>query len=431
MIDWNKPACKLPLTNNEWSTEQWLGVTIGGKYDIENSPEVVIGEGATSVVYEGHQRDVTDRKVAIKRFRTTFKSKNGWALESKILGKIVSNNVIKVFDVGNSPSPWIATELIQEALPLDQFADYYGLNTHERIVLLMGVCDGILDIHNVECVHADIKPNNILVSPRVDREILPTPKIVDVGIARLLNAPNGNLSGQGTPLYRSPEVEKGKPATAQSDIYAFGILLKTFVIKHLTPEDGELYMKGLMYLYEKFTARDRRKRWRSMKIIQNELYYIERNLKENSRRHSTERLTIEEFDDEEEKKKDRMYELDRQDAIEQNKLMIIRGRRGSRLKATRKEVTRKKATRKKATRKKATRKKAVRKKAKRKNLGRNVITRTNFNKTNSISDKTEHPETERKTSECNATLVTCKELTGEKLDNLIQRLTAYSDKRKR
>ena len=36
MVNWDKTAGKLPLDHNEWSSEQWLGKTIGdGRYRLE------------------------------------------------------------------------------------------------------------------------------------------------------------------------------------------------------------------------------------------------------------------------------------------------------------------------------------------------------------------------------------------------------------
>ena len=79
-------------------------------------------------------------------------------------------------------------------------------------------------IHANGVTHRDVKPANVLLTDAGDGA---TAKLVDFGIAQLIDAPRLTQTGLaiGTAAYVSPEQVSGLPVGGASDIYSLGLVL--------------------------------------------------------------------------------------------------------------------------------------------------------------------------------------------------------------
>jgi len=92
--------------------------------------------------------------------------------------------------------------------------------------VVVQVAEVLAFAHARGIVHRDVKPENI----RMRRDLSgPRVKVLDFGIARLMNQGAVRLTGEGllagTPRYMAPEQIRDLPLDARTDVYALGLLL--------------------------------------------------------------------------------------------------------------------------------------------------------------------------------------------------------------
>ncbi len=104
----------------------------------------------------------------------------------------------------------------------------FGL-TH-LIQIFKCVADGMVQMHRRQIYHADLKPNNIMVSKFGEV------KIIDFGLAWVRGENKDRI--QGTPEYMAPEQLSKKTVNEKTDVYNFGATMYRMVTHHLPPSVG-------------------------------------------------------------------------------------------------------------------------------------------------------------------------------------------------
>ncbi|MFL6334767.1 MAG: protein kinase domain-containing protein [Pyrinomonadaceae bacterium] len=172
------------------------------------------GEFRQQVALKVVRRSLADAELA-RRFRR----------ERQILATLNHPNIAHLLDGGMSADgePFLAMEYV-EGERINDYCAARDLSVHERLRLFLEVCRGVAYAHRHLVVHRDLKPSNMLV--REDG----TPKLLDFGIAKLLDAEQSGESTQAvlrafTLEYASPEQLRGQNVTTASDIYSLGVVL--------------------------------------------------------------------------------------------------------------------------------------------------------------------------------------------------------------
>jgi len=191
----------------------------------------VLGEGGMGKVYLATRADELYRQeVAIKLMNTGFRPARAMLLrfsaERQILANLNHPNIARLLDGGMTPDglPYLVMEYV-DGVSIDEYCRQNRLSVSERLKLFATVCAAVDYAHKNLVVHRDIKPGNILVT----REGVP--KLLDFGIAKLLDAESGDPARTETaervmtPEYASPEQVRGDSVTTASDVYALGVLL--------------------------------------------------------------------------------------------------------------------------------------------------------------------------------------------------------------
>ena len=235
----------------------------------------VLGQGGMGSVYLGYDT-VLERDVAIKLLRdraTDDDARLRFLTEARAIARLDHPNVIAIFRAGTTRAgyPYLVQELVR-GHSLDRIA--LPVAPERAIAIGLGIARGLAAAHRRGILHRDVKPANVMIDDAG------TPKLLDFGVAKLTRrdaperpapAPSAPPTGLdptvqarsvaetmdlgpralpspepahaaaepsehgtpettagaivGTPRYMAPEIWRGEPATARSDLYSLGALL--------------------------------------------------------------------------------------------------------------------------------------------------------------------------------------------------------------
>lgn len=184
------------------------------------------GSGGMAVIYKAVDQ-VLGRTVAIKILRPSLTKDPSFLTRFRNEARAVANlshpNIVTVHDVGSDgDTQYIVMEFV-EGQDLKKIIRSEGILTVRRTLdLAIQICAGIGFAHRAGLVHADVKPQNILVTKD---DIV---KVTDFGIAQALTDTQPMTRQDvvwGSPHYFSPEQARGEKPTPASDVYAIGIVM--------------------------------------------------------------------------------------------------------------------------------------------------------------------------------------------------------------
>ena len=203
-----------------------IGRTLG-HYRIEAS----LGEGGMGVVYRARDTRL-ERDVALKLL--SEKERAGGASrrlldEARAASALNHPHVATVYEVGEAGGhSYIAMEYVA-GRPLNQQIPADGLPVEQVLRYGQQIASALTHAHERGIIHRDLKSANVVITPEGHA------KVLDFGLAQRLGMELAEATQSreasaapvvaGTLAYMAPEVLRGEPADARSDIWSLGVVL--------------------------------------------------------------------------------------------------------------------------------------------------------------------------------------------------------------
>lgn len=204
---------------------------------------------------EGFRRTVAVKRI-LKHLSVSREHREMFVQEAKLTATLDHPNIVHVYDFGEDGAGlFLVLEWVEglTARDLIQLLNEYGQKPSAALATAIGieVLKALEAAHentitmpdgsesNAPIIHRDISPSNVLLSVRG------VTKLADFGLARAMHSTISSMTPagivKGKLAYMAPEILRGKPACAQTDVYSTGVLLwELLSCKRLFQGEGEV-----------------------------------------------------------------------------------------------------------------------------------------------------------------------------------------------
>jgi eukaryotic-like serine/threonine-protein kinase len=200
-----------------------------GKFSVVET----LGSGAHSSILHV-RRDEDGKDYALKLVPIDGKDDLKYLEQAKHefrVGQMLNHpNLVKVYclelEQGWFSGPKKAKLLIEyvPGTPMDQLT---LMRLPKMLRVFERIADGLTHMHKQGVIHADLKPNNLILGRGT------AVKVIDYGLAWIKGEPKDRV--QGTPEYIAPETVSHKLVNERTDIYNFGATMYRLATLQLPP----------------------------------------------------------------------------------------------------------------------------------------------------------------------------------------------------
>src|SRR5262245_12545378 len=193
---------------------------LSGRYELLEEA----GRGAMGVVYRALDRE-SGHLVALKALHSTdpddlYRLKN----EFRALAGVVHPHLIRLYEMSvEGDHGFFTMELLEGARSVLEHVRSQAAPETALREAFGQLASALACLHQAGWIHRDLKPSNVLVDAKGRLVLLDFGLVRGLGAEQRERTQGGALVG--TLAYMSPEQALGRPLTAASDWYSFGVLL--------------------------------------------------------------------------------------------------------------------------------------------------------------------------------------------------------------
>jgi serine/threonine-protein kinase len=224
-----------------------------------------LGRGGMGEVYLAQDTKL-DRKVAIKVLAPEMvareNAKKRLVREAQAAAKLDHPNICAIYDVDEADGHTFIVMQYVKGETLSAIMRRKVLRLAVTIDIAQQTAEGLAEAHAQGVIHRDIKPQNIIITPRGQV------KILDFGLSKQLHkgddidneAPTVSLLSTpgkviGTMPYMSPEQVRGEALDESSDIFSLGVMFHEMVAgKHPFKAQSSQVTMSRILLAEPYTS---------------------------------------------------------------------------------------------------------------------------------------------------------------------------------
>ncbi|MBA3994423.1 MAG: hypothetical protein C0469_12915 [Cyanobacteria bacterium DS2.3.42] len=206
------------MVNENYQIVSLMGT--GGMGAVYRVKQVFLGkEFALKILNFQNQSDIS-----VRRFQQ----------EARTASQLQHPNLVEVHDFGmlGESQPYLVMDLVEGQTLSEILKKEGALSVDYVLGLSIQISLGLIYAHEKGVVHRDIKPGNIMLLHPGSEVVEGTVKVVDFGIAKLMQSDDGEIqeltkTGEifGSPTYMSPEQCRGSQVDKRSDIYSLGSVI--------------------------------------------------------------------------------------------------------------------------------------------------------------------------------------------------------------
>jgi serine/threonine protein kinase len=213
-------ASRSPLSHDSIDNARFIaGTILAERYRIVG----LLGRGGMGEVYRADDLKL-GQAVALK-FLPEHLWSDGAALarfhrEVRVARHVSHRNVCRVYDIGEVRGQHFLSMEFIKGEELSSLLRRIGrLPADKATEIARQLCAGLAAAHDNNVLHRDLKPANVMID--ADGNV----RILDFGLAGLVEEFRDEEMRAGTPAYMSPEQLAGEELTVRSDIYSLGLVL--------------------------------------------------------------------------------------------------------------------------------------------------------------------------------------------------------------